>query len=71
MIAHETPAAPDAVPNLLKVSESAFCVGLRLGRRFTPDDERWGRRFTPAAPLRGLQNANEKRTAVLRPCCVD
>ena len=36
MIAHETPAAPDAVPNLLKVSESAFCIGLRLGRRFTP-----------------------------------
>jgi hypothetical protein len=32
MIAHETPAAPDAVPNLLKVSESAFCVGLRPRR---------------------------------------
>jgi hypothetical protein len=29
MIAHDTPAAPDAGPNLLKISESAFCVGLR------------------------------------------
>jgi hypothetical protein len=29
MITHGTPAAPDAGPNLLKISESAFCVGLR------------------------------------------
>src|ERR1700733_2597570 len=33
MIARGTPAAPDACPNLLKISESAFCVGLRLGCR--------------------------------------
>jgi hypothetical protein len=33
MIARGTPGAPDACPNLLKISESAFCVGLRLGRR--------------------------------------
>jgi hypothetical protein len=30
MIARGTPATPDACPNLLKISESAFCVGLRL-----------------------------------------
>jgi len=33
MITHGAPAAPDACPNLLKISESAFCVGLRLGCR--------------------------------------
>ena len=29
MITHDAPAAPEAGPNLLKISESAFCVGLR------------------------------------------
>jgi hypothetical protein len=35
MIAHETPAAPDAGPNLLKISESDFCVEVRPACRFT------------------------------------
>ena len=52
-------------PNLLKISESAL---LRFGCIRTRRGEGGG---SPRRPLRGLQNANEKRTAVLRPCCVD
>lgn len=36
MITHGTPAAPDAGPNLLKISESAFCGGLRAAARDRP-----------------------------------
>jgi hypothetical protein len=31
MITHRTPAATDAGPNLLKISESAFCGGVASG----------------------------------------
>jgi hypothetical protein len=36
MITHGTPAAPDASPNLLKISESAFCGGLREAAQDRP-----------------------------------
>src|SRR5258706_12530302 len=36
MITHGTPAATDAGPNLLKISESAFCGGVAGGAMRSP-----------------------------------
>jgi hypothetical protein len=56
MITHGAPAAPDAGPNLLKISESAFCVGLREAARDRPAAFVWRRLRTP----RLKSNANRR-----------